>query len=63
MDDYKLTVGIEPTDDYKKAKHDLVQAMQSIHKLTFQQQRELATEIFGAANVMTVLQMLNQYRS
>lgn len=27
MEEYKLTLGMEPTDDYKKAKQDLIQAM------------------------------------
>ncbi len=27
MEEYKLTLGIEPTDYYKKAKQDLIQAM------------------------------------
>ena len=33
-DDYKLTVGIEPLDEYKKAKLDFLQAMESISKLS-----------------------------
>ena len=34
MEEYKLTLGMEPTDDYKKAKQDLIQAMRSIQKLS-----------------------------
>ena len=33
MEEYKLTLGMEPTDDYKKAKQDLIQAMRSIQKI------------------------------
>lgn len=29
MEKYKLTLGFEPTDDYQKAKQDLIQAMKS----------------------------------
>ena len=50
MEEYKLTLGMEPTDDYKKAKQDLIQAMRSIQKLSPQQQQMLAEELFGAAN-------------
>ena len=56
MEEYKLTLGMEPTDDYKKAKQDLIQAMRSIQKLSPQQQ-----ELFGAANVMVLSQILRQY--
>ena len=54
MEEYKLTLGIEPTDDYKKA-------MRSIQKLSPQQQQMLAEELFGAANVMVLSQILRQY--
>lgn len=61
MEEYKLALGIEPTDDYKKAKQDLVQAMWSIQKLSLQQQQMLAEELFGVANVMILNQILRQY--
>ena len=61
MEEYKLTLGMEPTDDYKKAKQDLIQAMRSIQKLSPQQQQMLAEELFGAANVMVLSQILRQY--
>lgn len=41
MEEYKLTLEMEPTDDYKKAKQDLIQAMRSIQKLSPQQQQML----------------------
>lgn len=58
MEEYKLTLGMEPTDDYKKAKQDLIQAMQSIQKLSSQQQKMLAEELFGAANIMFLSEIL-----
>lgn len=33
MDNYRVTVGVEPTNDYEKAKQDVMQAMISIRKL------------------------------
>ena len=61
MEEYKLALGIEPTDDYKKAKQNLVQAMWSIQKLSLQQQQMLAEELFGVSNVMILNQILRQY--
>ena len=61
MEEYKLTLGMESTDDYKKAKQDLIQAMRSIQKLSPQQQQMLAEELFGAANVMVFVEILRQY--
>ena len=51
MGDYKITLGIEPTAEYKKAKQDIIQALFSVQKLSPQQQKDLATELFGAAKV------------
>ena len=61
MEEYKLTLEMEPTDDYKKAKQDLIQAMRSIQKLSPQQQQMLAEELFEAAYVMVLSQILRQY--
>lgn len=61
MEGYKVTTRIEPTDNYQKAKQDLIQAMRSIQKLSPQQQQMLAEELFGAANVMVLSQILRQY--
>ena len=60
MDNYRVTLGIEPTNDYDKAKQDIMQAMVSIRKFPPQQQQRLAGELFGAANVATMLTILNQ---
>lgn len=60
MNNYRLTVGIEPTNDYDKAKQDIIQAMISIRKLPPQQQQRLAEELFGAANVAALMTIFNQ---
>lgn len=60
MEEYKLTLGMEPIDDYKKAKQDLIQAIRSIQKLSPQQQQMLVEELFGAADVMVLSQILRQ---
>ena len=60
MDNYRVTVGIEPTNDYDKAKQDIMQALISIRKLPPQQQQMLAEELVGAANVATLLTIFNQ---
>ncbi len=61
MDNYKLTVAMEPTDKYEKARQDLLQAMNSIRALSSYQQRRLCEEFFGAANVAAVYAMMQQY--
>lgn len=60
MDNYRVTVGVEPTNDYDKAKQDVMQAMASIHKLSPQQQRMLAEELVGAANVAALMNIFRQ---
>lgn len=55
MNNYRVTVGVEPTNDYDKAKQDVMQAWASISKLPSQQQRRLAEELVGEANVATLL--------
>ena len=61
MDNYKPTLGIEPTDKYEKAKQDLLQALKSYGELTSQEKECLMQEFFGVANVATVCNMLKQY--
>lgn len=60
MDNYRVTVGVEPTNDYDKAKQDVMQAMASIRKLPPQQQRMLAEELVGAANVAALMNIFRQ---
>ena len=60
MDSYRVTVGVEPTNDYDKAKQDVIQAMTSVRKLPIHQQRKLAEELVGSANVAVLLNIFNQ---
>ena len=61
MNDYKISVGIEPTDAYEKAKKDMVEAVQSVQSLTPMQQKQLAEELFGVARVASVCQLLSYF--
>ena len=49
MENYKISVGIDPTNEYEKAKKDLIQALESVQSLPAAQQRKLAEEMLGAA--------------
>lgn len=60
MDNYKVSVGIEPTNDYDKAKQDVLQALNLIRKLSPRQQQMLAEELVGATNVAILLSLFNQ---
>lgn len=51
MDKIKILPDIEPTDPYEKAKADILKAKMSLSKLTPNQQKALAEELFGAAYV------------
>ena len=61
MRDYKVSVGIEPEDAYEKARKDMIQALQSTQRLTPIQRQKLAEELFGAAAVASIIQLLNNY--
>ncbi len=52
------TVGIEPTNPYEKAKQDLITAYNSFAALTPPQKEMLVKEMFGAANVNAVMQIM-----
>ena len=58
MDKIKIVPDIEPTDPYEKAKADIMKAKTSLSKLTPNQQKALAEELFGASYVETVLKAL-----
>ena len=58
MDKIKIVPDIEPTDPYEKAKADMLKAKMSLSKLTPNQQKAFAEELFGAADVETVLKAL-----
>lgn len=59
MDNYQIMARAEPTNDYEKTEQDIIQAMISIRKLS-QQQRSLAEELVGAANVAAFLNISRQ---
>ena len=61
MYEFKPTVGIEPTDKYKKARQDLLQALKSYDDLSPVEKESLMKEFFGAANVAAVCNMLKQH--
>lgn len=60
MDNYRVTVGVEPTNDYDKAKQGVMQAMISIRKLALHQQRMLAEEFVGEEKVSALLNIFHQ---
>ena len=60
MNQYKPTIKIESTDNYEKAREDLLTALHSFSKLSYIQQECLAKELFGAAKVAAVLQHLQR---
>lgn len=60
MDNFNLSFGVEPTDNYNKAKKDLLQAMISVQSLTPLEQRQLATEVFGATKVAMAVEAFRQ---
>ena len=61
MDKFKLSLEIESTEKYEKAKQDLLQALKSYDELTLDQKERLMQEFFGVANVAAVCNMLKQY--
>ena len=60
MDKFKLTVGVEPTYKYEKAKQDLFQAWKSIRELSPEEQRVLAEEFFDTAQVAAAVEMFGK---
>lgn len=62
MDECRITMGIEPTNDYMKAKQDILQAMKSVQKLSPIERQALAQEMFRITQFMTLWQMFGQYR-
>ena len=61
MDDYKLTLGVDTTDKYEKAKQDLIQAMKSMSELSDNERQMLAEDLFGAARVAVAVEMFSKY--
>lgn len=59
MDKIRIIPDIESTDLYEKAKADIVKATMSLSKLTPNQQKALAEELFGICYVESVLKLLS----
>ena len=61
MDKFKLSLEMEPTEKYEKAKQDLLQALKSYGDLSPTEKESLMKEFFGVANFAAVCNMLKQY--
>ena len=61
MDNFKVKLNVEPTNDYEKAKLELLKAMNSIRALPPYQQKQLAEEVFGVEAVATLAHIMQQY--
>ena len=59
MEKYRIVPSIDPIDPYEKVKLDVLQARESLSKLTPNQQRKLAEELFGLAYVEMVIKIFN----
>ena len=61
MDNIKVTLNLEPTEEYQKAKTDLLQACHSFSKLNNMQKEQLAKEVFGAAQVNFIINFIQSF--
>ncbi len=58
MNELELTVGVEPKDEYDKAKQKFIDFVISANKLTPQQQQQLFNELVSAAGATGVIQQI-----
>lgn len=58
---YKVKLGVEPTNSYEKARNDLITAFNSIKQLTHEQQRHLAVEVLGLGLVTDFENIMQSY--
>lgn len=58
----KPKLDFDPTDNYQKAKKDLITALDSVGKLPFEQQKSLAIELLGAKAVNDFIRFLQSYK-
>lgn len=56
-----VTVDVQPQDSYAKARNDMLKAIDSINKLTPEEQQRLATELFGIERVVVLYRMMQKY--
>lgn len=61
MQDYKVTMGVDPTSDYQKAKKDLIEALQSFSKLSSVDKERLCREFISAEAFTVLCRMAQQY--
>lgn len=61
MENFKINLNVEPTNEYEKAKWDLLNAMNSIRALPTYQQGQLVKEVFGAQAVAMLARIMQQY--
>lgn len=62
MNGYEIKPTIDPKDNYEKARKDVIQAMNSIQKLTSQEQQQLAYELLGVNAVNSFITLMNQIK-
>lgn len=60
MNGYEIKPTIEPQNKYEKARQDILQALNSIQKLTPQEQQQLAYELLGVNAVNSFIALINQ---
>ncbi len=56
MSDWELAVGVEPKDEYDKAKLKLIECLVSLSQLTPSQQQQLFNELVSATKDATNFQ-------
>lgn len=59
MEYFRQETQTESTDSYDKAKQDVLQAVDSVRRLSAQQQRMLAEELMGVTNAAVLLNLLS----
>lgn len=62
MNQYRPTIGIEPIDPYEKAKQDVLKARDSVRALPPNQQERLAKELFGAASIEALVNLIQYWQ-
>lgn len=60
MYNYEIKPTIDPKNNYEKARKDVLQAMDSIQKLTQQQQQQLAYELIGIEAINSFVDLMNK---
>ena len=61
MQDYKIALGVYPTNDYQKARKDLIEALQSFSKLSSAEKEQLCREFISAETFAAMCRMAQQY--